>query len=130
MHRNRKMPRFFQKIITFWALVRIWLINQNLKHIVRREKAITALSYNLNQRRRRLLDHQHSLTNKYNLRPSDHNYRTWLLAMSRIATVEYNFSPELVHDLDDGTYQMYYFRGYRPEHAMLEIYGPPLTKLR
>jgi hypothetical protein len=39
--------------------------------------------------------------------------------------MDYGFSRKAVDALDDGTYIIFYFRGYKPEHAMLEIYGPP-----
>jgi len=119
------MRKFFQDLSTIWAIVCIWRTNRTLKRIIRRENRISLHLSRLAKRRERLIIYQHNLHNKYNLRPLESGYKKWLDRVASIAVIEYGFSSDVLDTLDDGTYRIFYFRGYRPEHAMFEIYGPP-----
>ena len=123
------MRKFFQGfgeiLSTNWAIVCIWRTNRTLKRIIRRENRISLHLSRLAKRRERLIIYQHNLNNKYSLRPLGGGYKKWLDRVASIAVIEYGFSSDVLDALDDGTYRIFYFRGYRPEHAMFEIYGPP-----
>ena len=110
----------------FWAMLCFWCATRRLKRIVRLEKRLTTRLSHLAKRREQLTTYHNILTNKWNLRPrSDRKYQRWMEIVTRIIIAEYGFSPEAVAVLDDGTYRIFYMRGYRPEHAVFEIYGSP-----
>ena len=103
-----------------------WRTERKLKRVVRREKRLSVHLLRLKEKREQLITFQHNLINKYPfLQPSENDYQKWLSVMVEIAVSEYGFSRKTIESLDDGTYKIFFLRGYRPEHAMVEIYGLP-----